>query len=301
MNNEILFARIKKLVATERRIGIEILECLFEIEKRKAYAALKYDGLFSYCVKELDFTESQAFQRIQAMRALKEIPEIKPMIASGSLSVCAVSKVQIHLRQEKQAGKQVDRAQKFDLFQAMENLTSREVKAKLLEIRGEKRLEKLVLELDEEAQALWSKVKAMSAHRSHGDSLAAFKLLMKTWLQKNDPTCEPRRAVSGTFQVMPRQKMTQQKIVQLRNQKETHPSSASRFISASLKRKVYQRDKSKCQNCGGNYALEIDHIHPFAKNGTNEPANLRLLCRSCNQYMAMKEFGDVKIREFYKR
>src|SRR4051794_31558798 len=104
MTNELLHLRLKKLVQTERRIGIEILECLYQCERRKAYSDFKYDGLYTYCVKELAFTESQAHQRILAMRALKEVPEIKPMIESGLLSVSAVSKVQSHIRNEKKAG-----------------------------------------------------------------------------------------------------------------------------------------------------------------------------------------------------
>ena len=51
MNNTPLFLRIKKLVSTERRIGVAILECLYEIEKRRAYAELKYDGFYTYCGK----------------------------------------------------------------------------------------------------------------------------------------------------------------------------------------------------------------------------------------------------------
>src|SRR5437773_2281437 len=79
---------LQKLVQEERRIGIEILDLLWEIERRKAYAELGYDGLYSFCVRELKFTESQAFQRIQAMRALKSTPAlnqvIKNKIESGS-------------------------------------------------------------------------------------------------------------------------------------------------------------------------------------------------------------------------
>ena len=46
-----LIEKIKNLVKEERRIGVEVLECLREIERVKAYANLGYSGLFSFCVK----------------------------------------------------------------------------------------------------------------------------------------------------------------------------------------------------------------------------------------------------------
>lgn len=38
----------------------------------------------------------------------------------------------------------------------------------------------------------------------------------------------------------------------------------------------------KCQHCGATERLFIDHIIPLSKGGTNDYANLQLLCHSCN-------------------
>lgn len=35
---------------------------------------------------------------------------------------------------------------------------------------------------------------------------------------------------------------------------------------------------------GGNAGLEVDHIVPLARGGTNTRANLRVLCMPCNDY-----------------
>lgn len=94
-----LIQEVIRLVDEERRIGIEILERLQEIERRKAYVEIGYDGLFSFCVKELKYSEAQAVRRIQAMRAMTELPELKEKIQSGALTVTTVSQVQTHLRQ----------------------------------------------------------------------------------------------------------------------------------------------------------------------------------------------------------
>jgi 5-methylcytosine-specific restriction endonuclease McrA len=45
---------------------------------------------------------------------------------------------------------------------------------------------------------------------------------------------------------------------------------------------VYQRDAFRCQACGAEERLTLDHIHPILHGGTNSPSNLRVLCVSCN-------------------
>lgn len=294
--NEVLFSRMKKLVATERLIGVEILELLYEIELRKAYAELKYDGLFTYCVRELGFSDAQAYQRIQAMRALKSIPELKPMIESGSLSVSSVSKVETHLRQEKKLGKDLPRETRLELFEAMRNCSSREVDAKLLEVKGEKPRVKLILELDEELEALWTEVKNRAAHRSKGSEAEVLKILAREWLSRNDPAREVRsrkildsKNVSSTHTIVNVHGDSRQEIGARRK-----PISKRTSIPASLRREIFRRDQSKCANCGSLYALEIDHRNPVARGGKNTPENLRVLCRSCNQHSAIREFPWAK-------
>ena len=49
------------------------------------------------------------------------------------------------------------------------------------------------------------------------------------------------------------------------------------------------RDGAKCNQCGAlDPKLQIDHIHPVSLGGTNELANLQLLCRACNQKKSNK-------------
>jgi hypothetical protein len=53
-------------------------------------------------------------------------------------------------------------------------------------------------------------------------------------------------------------------------------------LNSPLKREVFQRDQV-CQQCGSIHRLEFDHRHPKSLGGDNTSANLRILCRSCNQ------------------
>ena len=43
------------------------------------------------------------------------------------------------------------------------------------------------------------------------------------------------------------------------------------------------RDGLYCQICEGITNLQIDHVTPVSKGGTNDRTNLQLLCRDCNR------------------
>ncbi|NUM89291.1 MAG: HNH endonuclease, partial [Bdellovibrionales bacterium] len=66
-------------------------------------------------------------------------------------------------------------------------------------------------------------------------------------------------------------------------------------------RLIWQKARSKCENCHSTYALEIDHRIPRAHGGTNDARNLRLLCRSCNQRAAIRVFGLKKMEKHLER
>jgi hypothetical protein len=70
------------------------------------------------------------------------------------------------------------------------------------------------------------------------------------------------------------------------------------YIHASLRREVWKRANGKCGGCGGYFRLQIDHIKPVAKGGTNAIENLRLLCFHCNQRHADLKLGREKMEQF---
>ena len=54
-------------------------------------------------------------------------------------------------------------------------------------------------------------------------------------------------------------------------------------IPADLKKKVWTTNDGKCQYCGSEYELHIDHIKPVAEGDENIEKNLQLLCSTCNK------------------
>ncbi|NET87405.1 MAG: HNH endonuclease [Kamptonema sp. SIO1D9] len=58
------------------------------------------------------------------------------------------------------------------------------------------------------------------------------------------------------------------------------------FIPLVVRKYVFARDNYCCQSCGKTSQqtiLNIDHIIPLAKGGSNDISNLQTLCCSCNQ------------------
>ena len=64
----------------------------------------------------------------------------------------------------------------------------------------------------------------------------------------------------------------------------------SRYIPVEVKRRVFARDGGSCTYpdektggcCGSRFALQYDHVHPFAWGGETSERNLRLRCKYHN-------------------
>jgi hypothetical protein len=79
-----------------------------------------------------------------------------------------------------------------------------------------------------------------------------------------------------------------------------HPAKP---VSVVLKDKLLHKAGYQCtfvssegHRCTERRGLEVEHIKPKAKGGTNEPENLTILCRAHNQYQGAMHFGWEKMR-----
>ena len=70
-------------------------------------------------------------------------------------------------------------------------------------------------------------------------------------------------------------------------------------IGKSLRFEVFARDGYTCQYCGArppDVVLELDHIHPRAKGGSDEITNLITACFDCNRGKRDKVLTEVSPR-----
>lgn len=125
-SNTELLKETKNLVTLLNEKTVEFLERLREIENRKLHLLRGYSSLFSFVTEELGFSAASAMRRINAMRLIKELPEVKVQISTGVLNLTTVSQTQQLFKKE-----DFSRKAKLDLLVTLENKSTRAVEREL--------------------------------------------------------------------------------------------------------------------------------------------------------------------------
>ena len=126
MNNLNLLENTRKLVKLEKKTTYQILKHLEEVEKRKAFCELGYSSLFKYCVKELKYSEREAYTRINSMRLMRTDKRIETKIKNEELNL---TKAALLERERKQHN--LSQQETLDLMEKIKGLSSRETQKEL--------------------------------------------------------------------------------------------------------------------------------------------------------------------------
>jgi len=84
-------------------------------------------------------------------------------------------------------------------------------------------------------------------------------------------------------------------------------SAGSRHIPAAVKRVVSERDADRCtfvnpagKRCSERAGLEFHHDKPYALGGDRSAANIRLVCKAHNAFLAEPPYG-TRATDRYRR
>lgn len=75
----------------------------------------------------------------------------------------------------------------------------------------------------------------------------------------------------------------------------SHRKKSSGYVPGSVRYDVLARAKGRCEACGvtvQEMAIEVDHIVPRNKGGTDDPSNLQALCYRCNAQKRDRDATD---------
>jgi hypothetical protein len=278
-----LLQKTSVLVQEERRITLELIEHLREIQTRRIHETLGYSSLHAFCTQHLGLSDGAAQRRISALFLSRDLPEVTQKIQDGSLTLSSVSALQTFFKNQRRLGVQTTSEEKRQVVARVEGLSRKETEKTLHQIEPEAiPQERGKIALNDRTLAKLQKLKAYWSHKLPESS---FEEVLERLLD-DALAVEDKRRFGGTS----RTDRNDQKPIPTIHSAAESTDGARPAIPAPMRRQVWRQAQGRCQynaptgkRCDSRRYLEIDHIIPWARARRHELSNLRLLCRAHNQ------------------
>jgi 5-methylcytosine-specific restriction endonuclease McrA len=306
-----LTAHLYELRKQERKLLVEFLAYLAELDRRRLYLELGFSSTFAFLVDHLGYTGSAAFRRTTAARLAARFPVVLAYLGDGRL--CLTTLVELRdVLEEHRLGEILDRAagrteaQVRELVAALRprpapmDLLRRLPAPKPAEpatapitagpaVAAPPRPAPRIEPISEELRVLRVTVgrdfvadlESVRAALSHQIPDGNLEKILHECLRRTLRECERRRKGAG----------------KPRAERPT-PEAVGRHVPAAVRAEVWRRDDARCafvgtsgQRCGSTHQLELHHVRPFAKGGESTVSNLTLLCSRHNRFLADQDYG----------
>jgi hypothetical protein len=278
-----------QLVTEERRIGLEVLHHLKEIDQRKLFAKWGYSSLYQYCQIELKYAGGSAHRRISSMKLLREVPDFESKLKDGTVNATTLSQVHGFLVQEKrQLGKTYSVEKKTELLKQIED-------------KSEKQTERLLATLSPQL-AKPEMQRAMNSEETE-IRFTADKALMEKLGRLKNLMGHQTKTYAELFEKLADMALKKHDPMEKKSFPVPEMESLTRYIPAKVKTAVWQRDQGRCTypGCNSSFGLQYEHVIPFAKGGKSSLENLKLLCPAHNQFTAIEAYGIEKMRQYFAK
>jgi len=327
LSNEALERALASLAAAESEATADVVEHVAEFERRRLFAPKSFPSMFEYCTKTLGYSEGAAYLRIYAGRLSREYPELLDLVRSRRLHLTAIRTVGPHLT----AGNRLqllsrclsksERELKFivaELDPKPEPLElvrrlpptgqpPQPVTADIRPITQPVQLPRTSPSWQDTTSARArtegpkARIEPLTARRVRfaftGTDLFLGKVdRVRQLLKHKHPAGSLEDIFSETIEFFLNARDPG------RGKRSPRPRRSNprrRAVPAWVKDIVFKRDDGRCAyrsaegtRCAEKGGLEYDHVVPWARGGvSNDPANIRLLCRTHNMLEAERIFG----------
>jgi hypothetical protein len=299
LNDQLLVQKAEGLVKEEREVLTNLLHYFREIERRRLYCDYQYSSLHKMLVGHFGYSDDEAYRRTSAMRLLKELPEVEEKINNGELSLSHLSLAQTFFQKEVRLHKlEISKEEKLELLSEISEQPIREAQRIVFSQSSapeELRLDKMTIISEEKVEYRFTADKLLESKILEIKGLLAHKYPHLSLGELLEILCDLGIETFKKEKTTTSQKPYKEKSALHTKKSVPHMKHRSEDSLAQIKREVWQESQHECSNCHSKYALEMDHLHPRAKGGSNTKDNLRILCRSCNQRAAIREFGQIKM------
>jgi 5-methylcytosine-specific restriction endonuclease McrA len=330
--NDALVGRLLEIRRNERRLLVELLRYLIELDRRKAALSMGYSSLFSFCTDVLGLTKAAAFRRTSAARLMARFPIVADYLSDGRLNLTTL----VELRDV------LDEEHLLEILDRAAGRTEDQVKELVATLRPQPPPPDLLRKLptprndcsgsgaELAANAQPAASSPVSASPPPPPALRPEPPRPQARLQPIAPERHVLRMTVGAAFVADLEAVRQalshklpagslEEILHECVRTTLHnierrrrgagkktsakaPPSGSRYVPVAIRDEVWERDDGQCtfvgsagRRCSSRHQLQLHHLDPHAKGGPVTAANITLRCRAHNLYAAEKDFGREHI------
>lgn len=277
-DDQSLVLKTKSLAEDNRLALVQLIAALAELDARRLYLGEGYASLFVFCTEALRLSESAAYNRIEAARAIRRWPVLLDMLAEGSLNLTTLRLVAPLLTPENQE----------EILAAVRGKTRREIEGLIATRHPRAATQSIITPLGPDLYQIQIAVSAETF-----DVLCKLQDLLRHQLPDGDPAAIVSRGLKTLLEVTERKQLA----IGGRARAPRRLTAGTRYIPGPIRREVWTRDGGQCAfvgpagRCSQRGFLEFHHVVPFAAGGETSVANLQLRCRAHNTYEAEQWFG----------
>jgi 5-methylcytosine-specific restriction endonuclease McrA len=312
--------RVLELRQRERKLTVELLVHLAEVERRRLYFAMGHDSLFKLLHDGLGYSKGGAYRRLIAARLLVRYPVITDYLRDGRLNLTQLSALHPILTDDNVDAALAEAVGKSeDLLRAM--VAGRQGKpVETSSVRVIQVAPPLALALPvapavagvaaapivDISPAAMQPIPVVQdelhlvrvvVDKAFIDDLEAVRDALSHKYPDRDLAEVLRECLQVTLGVIRRQ---QEGSSGSSSRPPTRPpAEGSRHVPLAVRRQVMQRDGRRCAHvgpdghrCSSTYQIQLHHLEPFATGGPPTAANLEVRCRRHNHLHAREELGD---------
>jgi hypothetical protein len=336
LSDDDLLRRLRSLLQDSRHTESELVAHIGEVDARRLYAREAYPSMHVYCMKVLQLSEAEAYLRITAGRLAREFPSILEMLADGRLHLSAISRLAPHLTPQNHADllaratyksrRQVEElvaelAPRPDVPDVIRKLPTRAVPEGPPSALAP---QATTASFDSAPQLCPDRVGSSStsslppaqvevlaparykvqftAGASFRDKLERLQALMRSRFPNGDLAQILEDAVTEKLERLEARRFAK---TALPRSNQVPRDARSRYLPVALRRAVNVRDENRCRfvdaqgrRCPERHDLEYHHRVPFGVGGARTLANVCLMCRAHNQYLADRDYGKATMDRY---
>ena len=259
-----------------RRAEWPLIEILQQVATENVFRLAGHPSLFAYANKVLRLSEplSHAFSNV-AVKAMK-IPQLTQALREDRFSVTKVIRITSAMT--------IENAD--ELIELATRATNKQLDRKSAELQpGKKRRAtkkpinkdetRMSFDISNDTLDLFARAKELLTKKEKKSEDEVLNRLVQDWLNRNDPVRKAARAAA------------KKKAEPCASKVDVTPQAPFQRIplTAEQKHAVNHRDGGQCtiigddgKRCDHTKWIDIHHVVPVSKGGTNDPSNLRTLC-----------------------